>query len=191
MADSFDEDSFGKDTFGKESERVVHRGGVVTVTEAVFRAPDGARFEREIVRHPGAVSVVPLIDDATVLLLRQYRAAVDAELLEIPAGKRDVPGEAPDLTAQRELVEEVGRRAGRLEELARFHNSPGFTDEHSIVYRGRDLHEEPRAPQGVEEQHMSIQEVAMADVEDMITAGLIVDAKTIIGLLLAGRRVGG
>ena len=179
----------GEGAFAKEGERILRRGHLVTLAEGTFRGPDGTRFDREIVHHPGAVSVVPLVDDETVLLVRQYRAAVEVELLEIPAGKRDVAGEAPDATAQRELVEEVGRRAGSLEELARFHNSPGFCDEHSIVYLGRDLQPASRDPHGVEEQHMAVETVALAEVEPMIADGRITDAKTIIGLLLAVRRV--
>ena len=72
-------------------------------------------------------------------MVRQYRAAVDGELLEMPAGKRDVDGEPTEVTAARELAEEVGRRAGRLELLARFYNSPGFTDELTWLYLARDL----------------------------------------------------
>ena len=83
-------------------------------------------------RSPGAVGVVPILFDAegkpSVVLVRQYRAALDAELLEIPAGMRDVEGEPPEITARRELAEEVGLAAGRLELLTVFHNSAGMTD---------------------------------------------------------------
>ena len=91
-----------------------------------FAGPDGSPFERDIVHHPGAVSAVPLVEPPIeVIMVRQYRAAVDRELLEIPAGKRDVAGEAPEVTAHRELIEEIGMRAGRLERLGEFYNSPG------------------------------------------------------------------
>ena len=96
-------------------------------------------------------------------MVRQFRAAVDAELLELPAGKRDVHGEPTEVTAARELAEEVGRRAGRLELLARFYNSPGFTDELSWLYLAQDLTAVPIDRQGAEEQHMTIEEVALAD----------------------------
>ncbi len=106
-----------------------------------------SEFERDVVHHPGAVSVVPIIDGGAsghqVILVRQYRAAIDAELLEIVAGKRDVAGEPPEVTARRELAEEVGMVAGRMELLAEFYNSPGFCDEHSCVFLGLDL--EPTA----------------------------------------------
>lgn len=172
--------------FRKRDERIVHRGHVVTLVEATFVDPDGEEFEREIVHHPGAVSVVPVLDDGeTVVLVRQYRSPVDTLLLEIPAGKLDVDGEPPEVAAARELEEEVGYRAGSLERLAAFYNSPGYCDEHSIVYLARELVACELSAQGVEERHMAIERVALSDVPAMIADGLLVDAKTIIGLTLA------
>ena len=151
-----------------------------------FASPDGSTFERDLVHHPGAVSVVPVIEEGeAALLVRQYRAAIDANLLEIPAGKRDVAGEPPDETARRELIEEVGMRAGRLEKLAEFYNSPGFCDEHSYVYMALDLSPAEREAQSPEEQHMTIERVALDEVPALIASGRIMDAKTIIGLCLA------
>ena len=89
------------------SERDVHRGAVFRVSVGTFTGPDGGEFERDLVRHPGAVAVVPLVG-ADVVLVRQYRPALGAELLEIPAGIRDVDGEALEETAGRELAEEIG-----------------------------------------------------------------------------------
>ena len=156
-----------------------------------FEGPGGERFERDVVHHPGAVSVVPVVgmNDA-VLLVRQYRAAVDRELLELVAGKRDVTGERPEETARRELAEEIGMRPGRLQPLAQFFNSPGFCDELSFVFLGLDLEAAQASAQGIEEQHMTIHRVALADVPDMIARGDIVDAKTIIGLTLARQALG-
>jgi ADP-ribose pyrophosphatase len=173
--------------FRQLDERELYRGSLVTVARGRFQAPDGSTFEREVVHHPGAVAVVPVVhpDAGEVLLVRQYRAAVDRDLLEIPAGKRDVGGEAPVDTARRELMEEVGCRAGRLELMAEFYNSPGFSDEHSFVYLALDLARTEKDAQGVEEQHMSIEHVELDDVPALIRAGVLVDAKTIIGLTLA------
>ena len=140
-----------------------------------------------MVHHPGAVSAVPLLADGTVVLVRQYRAALDEDLLEIPAGKRDVVGEEPSLTAARELEEEIGMRAGRLELLAEFYNSPGFSDEHSYVFLAEDLVETETDLQGIEEQHLVVERVALTDVPAMIADGRLRDAKTIIGLTLAMR----
>jgi ADP-ribose pyrophosphatase len=172
--------------FRKLSEAERYRGPLISVATATFAAPDGDTFERDVVHHPGAVSVVPVVDEGeAVLLVRQYRAAVDRELLEIPAGKRDVVGEEPELTARRELEEEVGMRAGRLEKLAEFFNSPGFCDEHSFVFMALDLEEVGNSLQGIEEQHMTVERIALDDVPALIASGEIVDAKSIIGLTLA------
>ncbi len=177
--------------FRKLAERHIWRGAVITVAQGHFVSPDGHEFERDVVHHPGAVSVVPFLhEEGAVLLLRQYRAAVDGELLEIPAGKLDVDGEGSEATARRELEEEVGMRAGRLDKLAEFYNSPGFSDEHSVVYLGRDLERCATSLQGVEEQHMSVEQVALGDVPGLIGSGQITDAKTIIGLCLAREALG-
>jgi 8-oxo-dGTP pyrophosphatase MutT (NUDIX family) len=161
------------------------------VADGRFSDPDGNEFQRDVVHHPGAVSVVPLLDSGEVVLVRQYRAALDATVLEIPAGKLDVPGEEPEEAAQRELAEEVGYRAGRLDELAQFWNSPGFCDEHSTVYLGRDLAATDRAVQGVEEAHMTMESVALDAIPAMIAAHQLLDAKTIIGCTLALRALEG
>jgi 8-oxo-dGTP pyrophosphatase MutT (NUDIX family) len=172
--------------FRKLSERQIWEGHVIEVAVGCFADPDGGEFEREMVHHPGAVSVVPYLDEErSVVLLRQYRASIDAELLEIPAGKLDVEGEGPEVTARRELEEEVGLRAGRLEKLAEFFNSPGFSDEHSVVYLARQLERCDTDLQGVEEEHMTVEHVAVDDVPGLIASGEITDAKTIIGLCLA------
>ncbi|MGI8794378.1 MAG: NUDIX hydrolase [Acidimicrobiales bacterium] len=172
--------------FRKTGEQEVFAGAVISVGTATFEGPAGEVFDRDIVHHPGAVSVVPVIEDGTaVLLVRQFRAAINDSLLEIPAGKRDVPGEAPDVTARRELVEEIGMRAGRMELLARFYNSPGFCDELSYTYLGLDLEPTERDLQGPEEAAMTIERVLLDDVPGMIADGRLIDAKTIIGLSLA------
>jgi len=172
-------------------EEVIHRGHVISLAVGRFAAPDGEIFERDVVHHPGAVSVVPLHADGTVVLVRQYRAAIDRELLEVPAGKRDVHGEDPAVTAHRELAEEVGLRAGRVEKLAEFYNSPGFCDEHSYVFLALDLEEVTSDAQGPEERHMTIEQIALPEVPALIASGEISDAKTIIGLCLARQRVEG
>ena len=135
--------------------------------------------------HPGAVSIVPVDDDHSVILVRQYRAAIDADLLEIPAGKRDVEGEPPEGTARRELEEEVGVRAGRVEKLAEFFNSPGFSDEYSYVFLGLDLEPTEVSAHSPEEEAMVIERVSLDEVPMLIKTARIVDAKSIIGLCLA------
>jgi ADP-ribose pyrophosphatase len=175
--------------FAKRGEREIHRGHVISVGVGTFVAPDGTEFERDVVHHPGAVSVVPLLDDGTVILVRQYRAPLEIDLLEIPAGKRDVAGEEPVVTAGRELAEEVGMLADHIELLAEFFNSPGFSDEHSYVYLARGLRETSIQRDGIEEQSMQIEHIPLEKVPSLIRAREITDAKTIIGLMLARERL--
>jgi ADP-ribose pyrophosphatase len=177
-------------SFRKLDEREIYRGPLISVAEGTFESPSGERFERDIVHHPGAVSVVPLLPgEREVMLVRQYRAAVDRLLLEIPAGKRDVADEPVEVTAHRELEEEIGMRAGRLEPLAEFFNSPGFCDEHSFVFLARDLEATTISAQGVEEQHMTLERVALERVPELIASGELIDAKSIIGLCLTRQRL--
>jgi ADP-ribose pyrophosphatase len=171
--------------FRKLDETELLRTPLLRIASARFEGPDGESFSRDIVHHPGAVVMVPLTQVDTVIMVRQYRAAVGGELLELPAGKRDIQEEPTEVTAARELAEEIGRRAGRLELLARFYNSPGFSDELSWLYLARDLTPVAHDRQGAEEQHMTIEEVPLASAPDLIASGEIVDAKSIIGLTLS------
>jgi len=159
--------------------------GFLTVERRRVVGPDGDEFDRHVVVHPGAVVVVPVDGDGNALLVRQYRVAAGRDLLEVPAGKRDVPGEPPDITASRELEEEIGRRAGRLRLLCEFYNSPGFTDEYTYVFLATELEECERAAVSAEEAAMTIESVPLAHVDDLIASGELVDVKSIIGLLLA------
>lgn len=172
-------------SFSVSSRQRLLTGPVITVDDLTVTAPDGSTHHRQVVGHPGAVSVVPLTDTGEVVMVRQYRAALDGLLLEIPAGKRDLEGEPPEQTAARELAEEVGLAAGELVRLAEFHNSPGFSNEHSIVYLAMGLRPVPHERQGVEEVHLEVVTVPFAEIVDRIRSGEIRDAKSIIGLLMA------
>jgi len=110
--------------FTAVAEDVVFESRLLRVARGTFRAPDGSEFERDVVHHPGWVAVVPVTDDGHVVCVRQYRAAVGTWLLEVPAGIRDVADEAPEVTARRELAEEAGLAAERVELVATIHNSP-------------------------------------------------------------------
>jgi ADP-ribose pyrophosphatase len=177
-------------SFTPGSETTLHAGHTIRLVEAAFTSPTGHAFTREIVRHPGAVSVVALHDDGTVVLERQFRAALGRELLEIPAGKLDVEGEDPAAAAARELAEEVGLAATTWTRLGSFYNSPGFTDEHSTTYLAQGLSEVPADKQGHEEEAMTIERVPIRSVPALIADGSLDDAKSIIGLLLALRHLG-
>lgn len=167
----------------------IHRGHVIEVQRVRFEAPDGTEMVRDVVRHPGAVSVVPLLDNGEVVLVRQFRAPLGTHMLEIPAGKLDVVGEDLATAAQRELGEEVGLRAGNLELLVRFHNSVGFSDEESHVFLATDLTEVARDRKGPEELDMVDVRMALTDTPQAIAAGEITDAKTVLGLMAALSRV--
>lgn len=173
--------------FRKTAERRVYDGGFVHVAIATFEGPDGSSFERELIRHRGAVAVVALTHDAErVVLVRQYRPTIETELLELPAGVRDVEGEPPEETGRRELEEEAGLRAiGPMELLTEYVVAVGLTDETLAVYLCRQTEPCPARPQSAEEELMEVVEVPFADVPAMIADGRIRDGKTIIGLLLA------
>lgn len=174
--------------FTKLGEEELTRGYLFSVVKARFRGPDGEEFERHVLHHPGAVAVVALHDDSTVTLVRQYRAALEHDLLELPAGTRDVSGEPEQRTAERELAEEAGLAASSVELLVTLHNAPGLSDETVSVFLAQGLSEVPGDPQGVEEEAMTIERVLLTDALVMIDDGRITDAKTIIGLTLTARR---
>ncbi len=172
-------------------ERHRYDGGFFSVVTATFVGPDGFTFEREVIRHPGAVCIAALeADRRHVLMIRQYRGAVDAALLELPAGKRDVPEEDPAACAARELEEEIGRTAGSMTEVARFYNSPGISDEETICYLAEHLTEVPQRAHGIEEENLVVERVAFGELEELVAAGELVDAKSIIGLFAARAAAG-
>jgi ADP-ribose pyrophosphatase len=179
--------------FRRAREAVTYEGFIWHVVRAEFVAPDGEAFERDIVRTTGAVAVVPLRFDAEgtpgVVLVRQYRPALERELLEIPAGIRDVPGEPVEDTARRELAEEVGLHAGRLVPLVTVCPSPGMSDSEHHLYLATELEPVPRALHGPEEAHMEVLDVPLTEALAMIERGEIVDSKTVIGLLVTARRL--
>ena len=176
--------------FRQIGEEEVFRGHVVRVVDARFADPEGQRFQRDVVRHPGAVAVVPVHADRTATLVRQMRVAVGAPVLEVPAGTRDVDGEPAEETARRELAEEAGLRAGRVERLAAVYNSPGFCDQRTAVFLATDLEPCPPAPAGIEERWMTVERIALDEIEEMIADGRLVDETTIVGLLLARAALG-
>jgi 8-oxo-dGDP phosphatase len=173
--------------------RVVHQGHLWNVIVGTFEGPDGTAFERDLVRSPGAVGIVPVLFDPqglpSVVLVRQYRPALDAELIEIPAGMRDVADEPPEVTARRELAEEVGLAAGTLELLTVFHNSAGMTNATTHLYVATDLTPVPSEAHGPEEEAMAVLQVPLEDLVADVERGVITDAKTVIGVLLTQQRL--
>lgn len=149
-----------------------------------WQAPDGEEFERDVVHHPGAVAVVPLHDDGTVTVIRQFRTAVGGFLWEIPAGTRDVAGEDPELTARRELAEEVGLVATECSHLASVYNSPGFTDQRTEIYVARGLEPCPTRHEGVEERWLEIHRMPVRELWER-HGSVPVDETTALGIRLA------
>jgi ADP-ribose pyrophosphatase len=139
-----------------------------------------------MVRHPGAAAVVPFVSTEEVLLLRQYRHAAGGTIWEVPAGKLD--GEDPEVCAARELEEEAGQRAGRLEKLAAIWTTPGFTDERIHLFAAFDL--EPVPQRLDEDEVIEVVRLPLADALGLIWSGELCDAKSALALLHAARRVG-
>lgn len=183
----------GTSGFRRVDEDQVHQGHIWHVVVARFEDPTGTEFRRDIVRSPGAVGVVPLVFDAegnpSVVLVSQYRPALDRVIVEIPAGMRDVPGEAPETTAERELTEEVGLIAGQVDHLVDIHPSPGLTDSVTSIFLATDCVATERETHGPEEEHSEVLHVPLDDALAMIERGEISDAKTVTGLLLVERRL--
>lgn len=175
-------------SFRHIGEETVHQGHIIRVVLGTFEGPDGDTFDRDVIRHPGAVAVLPLHADGTVTLVRQYRAPIDDLLLEIPAGVRDVDDEPTQVTAARELAEEVGLAADAYEHLVAFHNAPGMSDEVVHVYLATGLREIDAAAQGPEEEAMSIERHHLDDLAAMIADGRLTDAKTMIAVALVRAR---
>lgn len=144
-------------------------------------------YQREVVHHYGSAVIIPVFDDGTVALVRQYRHPAVRYLLEAPAGTLEY-GEPPELGAARELEEEIGVAAERLEKLSEFFVSPGFLEEKMHVYLATGLTEKQQRLE--EDEILEVVRLPIAEALEMITSGEIQDAKTIIGLILAAPRVG-
>lgn len=167
----------------------VFRGRLLQVRRDVVSMPDGAQTEREYIEHPGAVMVVPLLDNGELVMERQYRYPLGRVLLEFPAGKID-PGEPVLACARRELAEETGYRAAEWARAGRFHNACAYSSEAIEVWFARGLREgAQRLDHG---EHLDIVLVTEAELDTMCRRGEATDAKTLIGLLWLRRwREGG
>ena len=159
----------------------IYEGKIINLRRDMVRLPNGKEASREVVEHPGAVAVVPVLPDGRILLVRQFRHPVGRILLEIPAGKLDA-GEDPDVCAVRELEEETGYRAGKLERRASVFTGPGFTDEVIHLYVAGEL--QKTALNLDEDEFVEAEAYEQSEVRRMIRSGIICDAKTIAGIYL-------
>lgn len=164
----------------------VFEGRVFNVTVDTINEGEHT-YKREVVHHSGSAVIIPVHDDGTVVLVRQYRHPAVRYLLEAPAGTL-AKGEPPDVGAARELQEELGLVATRLEKLSEFFVSPGFLEEKMWVFLATEFSE---GKQNLDDDEiLDIVRLPMSEALEMITSGEIQDAKTIIGLMLAAPRVG-
>jgi ADP-ribose pyrophosphatase len=167
------------------SKEVFH-GRVFEVTTDTIREGD-ITYERDVVRHPGSAVIVPLFDDGSVALVRQYRHPAVRYLLEVPAGTLN-RGEAPEEGAARELEEELGLVATNLTRLVEFFVSPGFCEEKMWIYLATGLSE--TAQRLDDDELIEVVRLPLARALEMVADGEIEDAKTIIGLMLAAKQTG-
>lgn len=175
--------------------RRVHTGRVLNLDIDTVRFPNGERGDLEMIRHPGAAAVVPVLsaddaEDPQLLLIHQYRYAAGGPIWEVPAGRLE-NGEDPEGCARRELLEETGAVARRWEPLTSFLTTPGFTDERIHLFAARDLTVDQRATRREPDEFMEVRAIPVSQALHMIRSGEMVDAKTIIAVLFfAGFRLG-
>lgn len=157
------------------------------MTPEVAELPGGRRVTLDIVRHPGAAAVVPFVSEDEVLLLRQFRHAAGGTIWEVPAGKLDA-GESPGVCAARELEEEAGQRAGRVEKLGWIYTTPGFSDEVIHLFAAFDLSPVPSRPE--DDEVIEVVRMPLADALEKIWSGELTDAKSALALVHSARRLG-
>ena len=170
------------------SSKTVYRGRLLHVLEDTVRLPDGRTTVREYIRHPGAVMMVPLLDDRTVILVRQFRYPVGRHLIEIPAGKME-PGEEPLDTARRELIEECGYEAKTWRHLTTIHPCIGYSDERIELFLARDLTHVGHALD--DEEFLEVVPMPLDEALAWVKQGKITEIKAIIGLMWLERILNG
>ncbi len=171
----------------KISSRATYRGRLLKVNEDEVSLPDGTTALREYVVHPGAAIILPLFDDGSVLLERQFRYPLGRHFYELPAGKLE-PDEVPLATAQRELLEETGYVAAEWRELGQLHPCIGYSDERIDFFLARKL--EFKGAQPDEGEFLETLRVPLTEAVDWIRRGRITDTKTILGLFWAEKLLG-
>lgn len=168
-----------------KSEKI-YEGKVVNLRIDTVELPDKKYSKREIVEHPGAVGIIPVTDDNCIILVKQFRKAVEKFLLEIPAGKLEV-NEEPRETAARELKEETGFSPSKMEYLLEFYTSPGFSDEKVYLFLASELI--PGTPCPESGEFLETVKINIDELLTMVERGEIVDSKTIIGINLANKYI--
>lgn len=178
---------------GRISSQRIYTGRVLNLDVDTVRYPDGTSGNLEMIRHPGASAVVPVLSDESVadpqiLMIRQYRYAADGPLWEVPAGRID-HGESPETCARRELLEETGAIAARFDHLTTIYTTPGFTDERIHLFAAWGLAVQSHKHEA--DEFLEVHPLALSRVLGMARDGEICDAKTLVALLcFAGFRLG-
>ncbi|AIS52402.1 ADP-ribose pyrophosphatase NudF [Thermoanaerobacter kivui] len=162
------------------STRRIFEGKIINLRVEEVKLPDGRTATREIVEHPGGVSIVAVKDNGNILLVKQYRKPAEEALLEIPAGKLEY-GEDPEVCAKRELLEETGYEAGYIKHLMTFFTTPGFSNEKMYLYFAKNLVKHTAHPD--EDEFLEVYEYTPENLLEMILQNQIKDSKTIIGIL--------
>lgn len=169
------------------SEKTIHtemiyKGEIINLQVDDVRLPNGKMAQREIVKHPGAVAVIPITKDDKIVLVEQFRKPLERTLLEIPAGKID-EGERPEVTAIRELEEETGYTTNRLTFVDSFYTSPGFADEHLDIYLTTEISHLEKDIPGDDDEFINIVELSLEEALQHVERQQIHDAKTNYALL--------
>ncbi|UCD44668.1 MAG: NUDIX hydrolase [Candidatus Bathyarchaeota archaeon] len=162
------------------NSKLIHEGRNFSFLQDEVELPSGRRTYRNVIRHPGAVAIVPVLPDGRIVLVRQYRYAAGKMLLELPAGTLE-PGEAIEDCVRRELVEETGYEAGEVKRILSCFMAPGYSSEVIHFYVARNLKDVGSAPEPDEE--ISVEAMELSEVLKLIEENVIEDAKTMVGIL--------
>ncbi|MCF6462043.1 NUDIX hydrolase [Clostridium sp. Cult1] len=168
-----------------KSEKI-YEGKILNLRIDTVELPDKKYSKREIIEHPGSVGIVPITEDGYMILVEQFRKPVEKMLLEIPAGKIEI-NEEPKETAFRELVEETGYTAKKMEYIFEFYTSPGFSDEKIYLFLATQLELGQEKP--MEDEYIEIKKVSIEDLINMVNRGQITDSKTIISIYFAEKYI--
>ncbi len=158
------------------------KGRAFAIRRDWMKTPDGRETKFDIIEHGGSVVLVPLDSDGNMVFVRQYRHAAGGDLLELPAGTLD-EGEAPEVCAAREIREETGLAAGKLEKIGEFYLAPGYSTEFMIVYLATDLRHDPLEADA--DEFLSVEKIPVKNALEMAERGKMPDAKSLAALLLA------
>ncbi len=163
------------------SEEIIFKGRVVALSVADVRLPNGQTAKRELIKHPGAVGIIPLTHDGKIVMVEQYRKPLEKTVVEIPAGKMEL-NEPKEETARRELEEETGYKVSSMELLTSFYTAPGFADEIIHIYVARGLHKQKSPLTQDEDEFINVLEVTLDEAKQLIEEASICDAKTMFAV---------